>query len=177
MMQLNRRTVLVSLALGLVLVVAFVGFRVRELVPDTIRAWQQRDLVHGMAPPLMERSLEGRRVSLADLRGKPVLLHFWATWCGTCRLEQPSIEAIARDYQVITVATDGSDTAALKKYVKSRGIKTTVIGDRSALAARFGVRGVPTDVVVDGRGQIRSVKLGYSSQWSLRFRLWLAGRD
>jgi thiol-disulfide isomerase/thioredoxin len=176
-MKLNRRTVLVSLALGLVLVVAIVGIRVRELVPSTIRAWQQRDVIHGMAPPLAGRSLNGRHVSLADLRGQPVLLHFWATWCGTCRLEQPSIDAIARDHHVITVATDGADLAALEQYVKTRGIKATVIADRSNLAARFGIRAVPTNLVVDGRGQIRFVVVGYSSKWSLLTRLWLAGRD
>lgn len=176
-MQLNRRTILVSVGLGLVLVVAIAGFRVRELVPSTIRAWQQRNVIHGMAPPLVGRSLTGRHVSLADLRGQPVLLHFWATWCGTCRLEQPSIDALARDHHVITVATDGADIAALEQYVKTRGIKATVIADRTNLAERFGVRGVPTNIVVDGRGQIRFVVVGYSSKLSLLMRLWLAGRD
>jgi thiol-disulfide isomerase/thioredoxin len=161
----NRRTLLVNLAWMLVFAVVYVG----------IRFWQHRDLVHGVAPTFQAVTLDGQSISLVVPRDKPVLLHFWASWCRICRMEQASVDSIARDYDVITVAIDGSDPDALRRYVEHHDIKAPVIADQSGLAARYGIRGVPTDLVVDAKGQIRFVEVGYSTEWGLRARLWLAG--
>ncbi len=163
----DRRTVLNNLAWIAAFALVYLG----------IRAWQHRALAHGAAPAIAGKTLSGRSVSLAELRGRPVLVHFWATWCHICRMEQGAIDAIARDHAVLTVAIDAGDPAALRRYVKERGIHAPVLADFGGrFAADFGVRAVPADFIIDRNGTIRYVEVGYSSQWGLRARLWLADR-
>jgi len=122
--------------------------------------WLARDLPSGEAPPLSGLDLQGRPLSLEDHRGRPVLVHFWATWCPICRFEEAGIDAIARDHAVLSVATGSGDAAALRAYMTERGLG-------------FPVR-VPASFVVDAQGRIRWAGRGYASEWGLRLRLWLA---
>jgi thiol-disulfide isomerase/thioredoxin len=141
-----------------------------------IRAYQQRDHPSGRAPALIGVDLDGRPVALSDYRGKPVLLHFWATWCGVCRAGQGNLDAVAADHAVLSVASasgPGSDVAA---YVRKHAVEPRVVVDEhSHLARRFGVSAFPTTFVLDAEGVIRHVEVGYTTQLGLRARLWLAG--
>ena len=141
-----------------------------------VRAYQQRKLPSGPAPALSGIALDGARVSLDDYRGRPVLLHFWATWCGVCRAEQSSIDALAADAAVLSVASQSGTVAEVADYVRVHGVKPRVIPDASgALAKRFGVSLFPTTFVLDGDGEIRHVEVGYTTELGLRARMWLAG--
>jgi peroxiredoxin len=162
----SRRTILTNLAWLLAFALAFFG----------MRAWQHRNLVHGVAPAIAATTLQGQAVSLASLRGRPVLVHFWASWCHICRMEQGGINDIARNHAVLMVAIDADNPAALKQYITKHDIHVPVVADVGGrLAAEYGVRAVPTDFVIDGSGNIRYVEVGYSTKWGLLARLWLAG--
>jgi len=140
-----------------------------------LHLWGTRDAVRGPAPDLAGLLLDGRRVDLADYRGEPLLVHFWATWCPACRLEQGAVDAIARDHQVLTVAMQSGDAAELTAYLREQGVSFPVRPDEHGeLAARWGVRGLPTSFVVDPEGNIRFVTAGVSTGLGLRLRLWLA---
>lgn len=146
------------------------------LVFFAVQAWQSRHAPRGAAPPVTGQLLDGRTVSLADYRGQPVLLHFWASWCSICRFEQGSIEAIAKDYPVLTVASQSGDVEAVQAYVNEQGINAPVLVDEDGELGRlYGVRGFPASYVIDAQGQIFDVEVGYSSEWGLRARLLLAG--
>lgn len=146
------------------------------LVFVVIRAYQQRDMPKGPAPSLVGSDLSGEPVSLADYRGKPVLLHFWATWCGVCKAEQHNIDALVRDLPVLSVASQSGDAAEVAAFVREHGIAPRVVVDEeSALARRFGVRAFPATFVIDGNGAIRHVEVGYTTEIGLRLRMWLAG--
>jgi peroxiredoxin len=140
-----------------------------------IRMYQQRNMPKGAAPALSGSDLSGAPVSLADYRGKPVLLHFWATWCGVCKVEQHNIDAVARDLPVLSVASQSGDASEVAAFVREHGIAPRVIVDEeSALARRFGVRAFPASFVIDGNGAIRHVEVGYTTELGLRLRMWLA---
>jgi hypothetical protein len=66
--------------------------------------WKSRPLASGPAPPLAGVTLSGRAFDLQAVGPEPILVHFWATWCPVCQLMDGTIEAIAKDYRVITVA-------------------------------------------------------------------------
>jgi peroxiredoxin len=141
-----------------------------------IRAYQRRDMPKGPSPPLAGADLDGKMASLADYRGKPVLLHFWATWCGVCTAEQHNIDAVARDLPVLSVASQSGGANELAAFVREHRIGPRVIVDEeSALARRFGVHAFPASFVIDGDGAIRHVEVGYTTELGLRVRMWLAG--
>jgi thiol-disulfide isomerase/thioredoxin len=141
------------------------------------RAWTQRDLVAGEAPPIDTVLLDGRPVSLQAYRGRPVLVHFWATWCKVCRLEQAAIQAIAEDWPVLTIALQSGDAMTVQRYLSEHSLSWDTIADPDgALAARYGVRGVPSSFVVGPDGGIRYREVGFTTPWGLRARLWLAAR-
>lgn len=142
-----------------------------------VRAWTQRDLVTGPAPPLDARLLGGESVSLARLaeeRG-PLLVHFWATWCPVCDLEHGSVQAISEDHAVLGVAMQSGSAEDVEAFMREEGLDYPVVVDElGELARRFGVRGVPTSLIVDRDGQIRYTEVGFTTGWGLRARLWLA---
>ncbi|MCG5514455.1 protein disulfide oxidoreductase [Ectothiorhodospira shaposhnikovii] len=140
-----------------------------------LKAWLQRDMISGEAPDFQARLLDGTPVSLADYQGAPVLVHFWATWCGICRLEQGSIESISRSWPVLTVAMQSGDADTLAAYMAEHGYTQAVIADEDgALAARFGVGAVPASFVLDAEGNVRFRERGFTTGWGLRARLWVA---
>lgn len=147
------------------------------LVYQGVQWWKGRDAPAGPAPALAGISLAGEHIELAAYRGRPVLLHFWASWCGICKFEQAAIDAIAADHNVVTVMTRSGDWQAMRDYVAQQGVKAIVLADPDGeLADRYGAHGVPASYVIDADGNIADVEIGYSSEWGLRARLWWAGR-
>jgi thiol-disulfide isomerase/thioredoxin len=141
----------------------------------SFRAYQQRDVPKGAAPLLEGTDLDGNAVTLASYRGKPVLLHFWATWCGVCKVEQSNIDAVAKDFPVLSVAAQSGSPPEVAGYVSEHRIAPVVVVDqRGEWAQRFGVRSFPASFVIDANGEIRHVEIGYTTELGLRARLWLA---
>ena len=137
--------------------------------------WQTRHIERGPAPELAGPALDGGWLDLEKRRGEPVLVHFWATWCPVCRLEQGAIDALAEDYPVITVASNSGDAEQLSAYLAENELSFPVLLDETGvLANRWQVSGVPASFVVDARGEIRYAVFGLSTGLGLRTRLWLA---
>jgi thiol-disulfide isomerase/thioredoxin len=141
-----------------------------------IRLWQHRDMASGAAPALQGVTLAGQPYTLAARPGKPVLVHFWATWCPICRAEQDSITAIAHDHpDVITVAMQSGTAAEVSRHMQQQGITFPVVNDQDgALSGAWGVHAVPASFIIAPDGQIRFVEVGYTTGIGLRLRLWLA---
>lgn len=141
-----------------------------------VRAWQQRDIVTGMAPPLSGTLLDGKPFVLAAKPAQPVLVHFWATWCPICRAEEGSIESLAHDNpNVITIAMQSGNSAVVQQYMREQSVSFPVINDAdNQISARWGVQAVPASFIVDTDGKIRYVEVGYTTGVGLRLRLWLA---
>jgi thiol-disulfide isomerase/thioredoxin len=142
-----------------------------------VQWWQTRDAPSGPAPPLQGMLLDGQPVNLAAERGRPVLVHFWAEWCPICRLEEGTIDALARDHRVITVATTSGDAAAVSGYLQQQGLSfPTLVDEDGSIGRRWGVQGVPASFIIDADGQVAHATVGYTTGPGLRLRLWLAGR-
>jgi peroxiredoxin len=145
------------------------------LVLGGVQWWKSRPMASGEAPPLTAMTLSGRPLDLADLRGQPVLVHFWATWCPVCRLGNGAIDAIARDHRVVTVALQSGDPAEIREYMATEGLSFEVLPDPTgAVASQWGVPGVPATFILDPAGRIAFSTPGISSEWGLRARLWAA---
>ncbi|MDP1607544.1 MAG: redoxin domain-containing protein [Rhodocyclaceae bacterium] len=144
-----------------------------------ITLWQNRGLPEGVAPPLVGKNNEGDSVSLAATRegGRPILVAFWATWCPVCRAEEGNIEAVAKDWPVLSVAMQSGDAETVDDYLHGRRLTVpAVIDDDSDIAELWRVKIVPTHFIVDAAGNIRFRIVGYASEFGLRARLWWVER-
>jgi len=135
-----------------------------------------RQAIGMAAPPVTAATLGGGRFSLQQFHGRPAVVHFWATWCPVCELEQGMVAAAARDLPIITVAMQSGTPEEVRDYLLRQGVDYPVVNDeRGWLAAQYGVKAVPASFILDGEGKVRFVTRGYTSGWGLRARLWLAG--
>ncbi|VAX00516.1 Membrane protein, suppressor for copper-sensitivity ScsD [hydrothermal vent metagenome] len=141
-----------------------------------ISLYKKQDLVKGNAPSFNEVFLNGKPVKLADYQGNAVLIHFWATWCPVCRLEQDSIEAISKDHDIITIAMNSGEADKIQAFMTKNNLSfPVIIDDDGILSRRYGITGVPTSIIVNPEGIIEYSEIGYTTNWGLRLRLWLAG--
>ena len=138
--------------------------------------WQTRDTARGAAPELVGQLLSGRLVEVKEYKGKPLLVHFWAVWCPVCRFENSSIDDLAGDYPVLTIATTSGAARKVGLFMEREGLTFPVMLDEQGEIAReWGVTGVPVSFIVDAQGNIIHVTSGYTSEMGLRARMWLAG--
>ena len=137
---------------------------------------QTRSLPRGDAPALAGRlATNGEQLDLGQMRGRPVLVHFWSTWCPVCGLEEGSIASIARDHPVVGIAWRSGDSAAVRGYLARENLQLpTLVDPDGRLSSPWNIRGVPSSFVIDGDGKIRFVEVGYTTELGLRARLWLA---
>lgn len=141
-----------------------------------VQSYQSRDAVtSGVAPDIEGVALNGEALSLRSLRGEPVLIYFWATWCGICSLTRDSIDNIAQHHAVITVASQSGGAAEVQSYIDENNFSAPVINDeRGLLGQQYGVKAFPSIFIIDSQGEISDVEIGLSSEWGLRLRLWWA---
>ncbi len=140
-----------------------------------LRAYMQRDMISGQAPNIQATTIEQQAFNLYTSEPKPVLVHFWATWCGICKLEQDSIDDLSEDYQVMTIAMQSGSDDEVRAYLQEHNLSFNVINDiDGTFVDRYGVVGVPASFVVNSNNEIVASEVGYTTPWGLRIRLWLA---
>lgn len=124
------------------------------------------------APDFTTHNLAGDRVQLADLRGSPVIINFWATWCGPCAQEMPILQSLADRYadtglRVLAVNT-GESPAEIADWQQRLDLRYDLLLDRDqAIAALFRLRGQPSTYIVDAEGIISHIFYGPATETAL----------
>ena len=117
------------------------------------------------APDFTLNTIDNKQISLSDYRGRPVILNFWATWCGPCRYEVPAFKAFSEKYPeedvvIIGVNTQDDPDSALG-YAKADGLKFIIpVDPRGVVAGLYNIRGLPTTYFIDDKGVIQYIKIG-----------------
>jgi thiol-disulfide isomerase/thioredoxin len=113
-----------------------------------------------VAPDFTLETLDGKNMRLSDLRGKAVLLNFWATWCGPCKIETPWLVELQKEYgsqglQVIGVAMDDSGKDDIEKFAKDMGVNYPVLLGKEAVGDAYGgVPALPETFFIGRNGKI-----------------------
>ena len=137
-----------------------------------------------MAPDFELMKLDGHSIRLADLRGKIVILDFWATWCHPCEVQMPVLDAIWRDHNgreegrekagkaqasnddlmIVGLSVDTDPVTKVAEWIEERGFEYPIAIADQDLAMRFGVIGFPTLLIIDPLGGIHTRHTGVLSR-------------
>jgi cytochrome c biogenesis protein CcmG, thiol:disulfide interchange protein DsbE len=113
------------------------------------------------APALTLTTIDGETVQLDQLRGRPVVLDFWATWCAACRQELPALNRVARENpDVVILGISDEPTSTLKAFAEKHPFDFRIASLVSAPAPFDDVSAIPTNVFIDRQGVIRDVHVG-----------------
>lgn len=146
------------------------------IVIFAVRLWQQRDVISDTAPNINASMLSGQNFNLYQDNRRPILIHFWATWCPVCKLEQSNIESISKKYPVITVAMQSGDNNELKQFMQEEALSFNVINDDGGVLSKaYRIKGVPVSFIINKDNKVDFVEVGYTTELGLQLRLWWAG--
>lgn len=117
------------------------------------------------APDFQLQDLEGNEVSLSSLRGSPILLNFWATWCPPCRLEMPFIQEVYQEWTdkgLVILAIDmGESAATVREFMQNNNYTIPVLLDtRRVVSQKYNVTAIPTTFFIDRNGVIQDKLIG-----------------
>jgi thiol-disulfide isomerase/thioredoxin len=123
----------------------------------------------GAAPEFTLKTLEGEEVSLASLKGKVVLLDFWATWCAPCRESIPHLVNLRKEFGekglvILGMSADKGEGDVVRRFVKSMDIPYPVVITPDEVLRSYGVTALPTTVFIDRKGRIREKTIGFNSR-------------
>jgi thiol-disulfide isomerase/thioredoxin len=121
--------------------------------------------VGGKAPDFELYDLEGDSHKLSDYEGSPILLNFWATWCGPCRSEMPHLEDIYNEWKyndlVFFAVNIGESSSEVKSFLYMYGLSMPVLMDSArTVSSRYGITGIPTTFFIDKDGIIQDKVVG-----------------
>lgn len=108
-------------------------------------------------------------------KSKPILIHIWATWCPTCKLEASNIQNISKDYQVLTYVVKSGSNNDIVNYMQENELDFNTINDQSGFyASKFNVAAYPTTLIYDKDQNLVFSEVGYTSTLGLKLRMWYA---
>ncbi len=118
--------------------------------------------------------IKNSKIDMQLYKGKPLVVHFWATWCPICKLEAANIERLSKEYNVITIAVNSGLDEEINTFMKEHQLSYKVIHDKSAtLAKKFNIEVYPTTLIYDKEGELKFTEVGYSTTLGLKARLEL----
>jgi peroxiredoxin len=136
----------------------------------TVKAAVKEEKARKPAPDFTLKDINGKPVKLSDYRGKVVLLNFWATWCGPCKIEIPWFMDFEQQYKdqnfaVLGVSLDDDGWESVKPFIAEKKINYRVVIGTEQVATLYGeVDSLPTTFMIDREGRVAAVHVGLVSK-------------
>jgi len=131
----------------------------------------------GKAPNFTLKTFDGKTIELDKMKGRVVVLNFWATWCGPCRKEIPGFMEVYEKYkskglEIVGVSLDRNGWNVVKPYIEKRQVNyPIVVGDFELADAYGGINAIPSTFIVDKKGNIARQHVGYLSKEELENKI------
>ena len=126
------------------------------------------------APQFKLPDIRGREFPLDQYKGKVVLLDFWATWCGPCRMTMPLLEKLQNEFHselVLLAINVQEDADVVRDYIREENLSSQVLLDKEgSVAASYGIQSLPTHILIDGKGTVQFIQLGFNPRMESQFR-------
>jgi cytochrome c biogenesis protein CcmG, thiol:disulfide interchange protein DsbE len=136
------------------------------------------------APAFSLPALDGRTVSLADYRGRNVVLSFWASWCGPCRMEAPLLRTFYQrthkahaDYELLAISLDETREAAQAAASELKMPFPVLLDSTGKVGQEYRVEGIPTLMVIDKTGTVRYSSVGFDMTMGVMLAQQLGIKD
>ncbi|MBN2319775.1 MAG: TlpA family protein disulfide reductase [Acidobacteria bacterium] len=159
----NKQALMIFLIVFLLSIVAIQFFR----SPGAVAAGNA-------APQFTLQDMAGREVSLDDYRGKVVILDFWATWCGPCRMTMPMLDEIQEEYngKISVLAINLKEPkGVVREYILQQDLRSEVLLDEDgSVGSRYGAAAIPMQFLIDQNGIVRDILTGFSPGMGSRIR-------
>ena len=144
------------------------------VVSNVMSYLRKPTLESNVLPQIEVKLLDGSAFSSKAIEGKPIIIHFWATWCPTCKLEAGNIQSVSEKYTVLTIAVQSGDDRKIESYMKKNGLNFKVLNDIDGVwAKKFKVEAYPTTFIYDSKGELRFTEVGYTTTSGILARLKL----
>jgi len=144
-------------------------------IVSNVMSYLRKPTLESTALPQIEvKLLDGTAFSSKAIEGNPIIIHFWATWCPTCKLEAANIQSISEKFRVLTIAVQSGDDREVEAYMKENGLRFKVLNDIDGVwAKKFKVEAFPTTFIYDSKGELRFTEVGYTTTAGILARLKL----
>jgi peroxiredoxin len=165
------------ITLGILLIAAFIGYRILMVIFNSGESQSSRSTdvnaetisqkEYPQAPDFSLYDLEGNMIKLSDHKGKVVIIDFWATWCGPCRVGIPEFIEIQNRFgkeklTVLGISVDHGDKSLVAAFAKVYKINYPVLYfTPEVIEAYGGIQGIPTTFIIDREGKVREKLIGY----------------
>jgi peroxiredoxin len=179
----KKNALVLSIVVLVVAAMIYTGaYRSRRQGPLGPESAVQAGLTGQMAPDFELKTLDGRSVRLSDFRGKAVLLNFWATWCGPCKIEMPWFVEFRNKYaadgfEILGVTTEDTGNESIRKFADEMGVNYVILrGTESVERLYGGVLGLPQSFYIGRDGRIVEQHAGLVSKSDIEDHIRLALR-
>ena len=150
----------------------FLGIALIFILTNIISYVRQPTLDSSQLPEIDVRLIDGSL--FRPIKGKPLVIHFWATWCPTCKFEAANIERVSQSHEVLSIAVNSGSVDDIKTYMKQNKLSFNVLGDPDGVwAKKFKVQAYPTTFIYDAQARLKFTEVGYTSTAGLLARLAL----
>ncbi|SFV62726.1 Membrane protein, suppressor for copper-sensitivity ScsD [hydrothermal vent metagenome] len=149
------------------------------VVSNIVSYMRKPDIKDDSLSTLIAKDIDGKLIDISSYSGKPILIHFWATWCPVCKMELSNIDRVSKRYQVVTIAVKSGSDAKIREFMSEHQANFKVINDSSGeISSKFDVEVFPTTLIYDSKGELSFSEVGYTTTGGLIARvLWAEKRQ
>lgn len=138
--------------------------------------YRSQSMPQGNTIPMVGTSIQGEEIDLIELskQGEPVIVYFWATWCGACKFVSPSVDWLAKSHNVVSVSLSSGPDERVSRYLQAKDYSFDVLNDTSGQIGRDWAISVTPTIAIIKDGEIKSITTGVTTPLGIWLRAALA---